>query len=49
MVVIGRAQNPWKEYNTRKVAQDGVKLACYHSGGGAVFRDLGNTCFTFGG
>lgn len=46
-VVVGRAQNPWKECNTRKMAEDGVKLARRSSGGGAVFQDLGNTCFTF--
>jgi len=46
-IVIGRCQNPWKEVNVQKMEADGVHLARRFSGGGTVYQDLGNTCFTF--
>ena len=39
-VVIGRAQNPWKECNTRRMEEDNVRLARRSSGGGAALISL---------
>lgn len=48
-VVIGRYQNPYVECNLRAIIQDGIALARRQSGGGTVWHDRGNLCFTFMG
>uniref|UniRef100_A0A915DEU9 BPL/LPL catalytic domain-containing protein n=1 Tax=Ditylenchus dipsaci TaxID=166011 RepID=A0A915DEU9_9BILA len=41
-VVIGRHQNPWLEANVKYCMENSIKIARRHSGGGAVYHDLGN-------
>lgn len=46
-IIVGRGQNVWSECRLDQVESDGVHVVRRHSGGGAVYQDLGNTCFTF--
>ncbi|AEV29056.1 lipoyltransferase and lipoate-protein ligase [Sphaerochaeta pleomorpha str. Grapes] len=48
-IVIGRFQNPFSECNLEAMEKDHVQLVRRQSGGGAVYHDQGNLCFTFVG
>ncbi|WP_304223528.1 hypothetical protein [Gracilinema caldarium] len=48
-VVIGRFQDPEIECNLSAMQRDGILLARRQSGGGTVWHDMGNLCFTFMG
>lgn len=46
-IVVGKHQNTNAEINVDYVQKNGIKVVRRLSGGGAVFQDLGNICYTF--
>jgi len=46
-IVVGKHQNTNSEINVDYVKQNHIKVVRRLSGGGAVFQDLGNICYTF--
>ena len=46
-IVIGKNQNPFSECNLSELEKQKTTLVRRSSGGGAVFHDMGNLCFSF--
>ena len=46
-VIIGRNQNQFKEVKISELKNRDIDLCRRYSGGGAVYQDLGNLCFSF--
>ncbi|GAW83353.1 lipoate-protein ligase 1 [Plasmodium gonderi] len=46
-IIIGKNQNIWSECNLSNIKEDNVLVARRFTGGGAVYHDLQNICFTF--
>ena len=46
-IIVGRNQNTLEEINKKYVGEHGIVVTRRLSGGGAVYQDLGNLCFSF--
>lgn len=46
-IIIGKHQNTIEEINQEYVREHGIRVVRRPSGGGAVYHDMGNVCFTF--
>ncbi|KRN97675.1 lipoate-protein ligase A [Levilactobacillus paucivorans] len=46
-IIVGRNQNTLEEINQKYVEEQGITVTRRLSGGGAVYQDLGNLCFSF--
>lgn len=46
-IVVGAFQNTYEEINEEFVKEHGIDVIRRASGGGAVYHDLGNLCFSF--
>lgn len=46
-IIIGRNQNTMEEINQKYCEEHGITITRRLSGGGAMYQDLGNLCFSF--
>lgn len=46
-IIVGRNQNTMEEINDEYCRQNGITVTRRLSGGGAMYQDLGNLCFSF--
>ncbi|GEK28906.1 lipoate--protein ligase [Furfurilactobacillus siliginis] len=46
-IIVGRNQNTLEEINQKYVQDNNIRVTRRLSGGGAVYQDLGNLCFSF--
>lgn len=46
-IIVGRNQNTFEEINQKYVEDHNITVTRRLSGGGAVYQDLGNLCFSF--